>query len=143
MKKYAQIVNLPHHCSHTRARMSLSRRAAQFAPFAALTGYEAVIEETARQTEGEILLDESEKARINACLSQLKAQIRQKPQVLVTFFVPDGKKTGGCYRNIHGRVVKIDENQQKMVMESGENIQFERIIRMKQDEKTGETLKNP
>lgn len=143
MKKYAHIVDLPHHQSPTRARMSLSRRAAQFAPFAALTGYEAVIRETARQTQGEITLDESEKGQINACLNRLQAQIGHRPWVSVTFFVPDGKKTGGSYHSIHERVVKIDGNQQKMVMESGKTIQFEKIIRMKEDGKPGETLKNP
>jgi hypothetical protein len=143
MKKYAHIVDLPHHQSPTRARMSLSQRAAQFAPFAALTGYEAVIRETARQTQGEITLDESEKEQMNACLNRLQAQIGHRPWVSVTFFVPDGKKTGGSYQSIHERVVKIDGNQQKMVMESGKIIQFEKIIRMKEDGKPRETLKNP
>ena len=81
MEKYAHIVNMPHHCSPTRARMSPSRRAAQFAPFAALTGYEAVIEETARQTQGEITLDEEEKTRINARLTELKSEIAARPRI--------------------------------------------------------------
>ena len=135
MEKYAHIMDLPHHRSPTRAGMSPSRRAAQFAPFAALTGYEAMIEETARRTEQEIQLDEAEKACINASLIQIKAQIRQRPQVFVTYFVPDGKKKGGSYRNIHERAVKIDENLQNLVMESGRIIQFERIICIKGMEK--------
>ena len=135
MKKYAHILTLPHHRSATRAGMSPSRRAAQFAPFAALTGYEAIIEETARQTEAEIWLDEGEKAEINACLNQVKEQIRQQPRVSVTYFEPDGKKEGGSYRNIHERAVKIDENRKKLVMESGKIVPFERIICIKRQEK--------
>ena len=143
MEKYAQILNMPHHRSPTRARMSQFRRAAQFAPFAALTGFEAAIEETARQTEGEITLDEEEIACINACLTRLKAEIGGHPRILVTFFVPDGKKAGGSYRNIHERAVKIDENHQILVVESGENIPFKRITRIKWEEKAGEFVENP
>ncbi len=131
--KYTHMIDMPHHVSPTRARMSISRRAAQFAPFAALTGYEAVIEETARQTETESCLDESEKDRISVCLVQLQEEIARRPNVFVRYFVPDGKKSGGSYRNIHGRVIKIDKNLQKMVMENGENVQFENIVRLIQE----------
>ena len=129
-KKYAHILNMPHPVSPTRARMSVSRRAAQFAPFAALTGYEAVIDEVARQTELEIFLDESEKACISACLTRLQAKIGERPSVFVRYFVPDERKTGGSYRDIHGRVIKIDKNQQKMVLESGESILFRNIFQL-------------
>lgn len=136
-QKYTHILHMPHPTSATRPRMSQSRRAAQFAPFAALTGFEAAVEETARTTEREIYLDESEKACINACLVQLQGKIAQRPAVFVTYFVPDERKSGGSYRNIHTRVVKIDENDQKMVTERGEIIQFSEIVRLVLSEITG------
>ena len=128
--KYAHILNLPHHTSQTRPRMSASRRAAQFAPFAALTGYEAVIEETARQTEQAVFLDEGEVAGIDRCLQALKEEIGLRPPVRVRFFLPDRRKAGGSYQTIHGRVIKIDENLQKMVLESGEIILFQHIVQL-------------
>lgn len=128
--KYAHILNMPHHTSKTRPRMSLSRRAAQFAPFAALTGYEAVIEETARQTEDAVCLDESQVARIDRCLQRLKEEIGRHPAVWVKVFCPDARKAGGSYRVIRGKVKKIDELLQKMVLNSGETIPFEHIVQI-------------
>ena len=128
--KYAHILNLPHHTSKTRPRMSASRRAAQFAPFAALTGYEAVIEETARQTEQAVFLDEGEVACIDRCLQALKEEIELRPPVRVKFFLPDRRKTGGSYQTICSRVIKIDENLQKMVLESGDIIPFQHIVQL-------------
>lgn len=129
-KKYEHILNMPHHISPTRPRMSLSRRAAQFAPFAALTGYEALIGETARRTEAAISLDEGEIVAIDRCLRQLREDIALRPAIFVRFFQPDGRKAGGSYENRRGRVIKIDKNTQKMTLETGEIIPFEHIVRL-------------
>lgn len=128
--KYAHIMNLPRHTSPVRPQMPLSRRAAQFAPFAALTGYDGVIRETARQTEAAVSLDEEEVMAIDRCLRQLKAEISLRPEVCVRFFRPDARKSGGSLEIRHDRVVKIDEILQKMTLQSGENIQFQHIVRL-------------
>ena len=129
-KKYERILNMPHHVSPTRPRMSLSRRAAQFAPFAALTGYEAVIEETARRTEAAIFLDEGEIAAIDRCLQGLKGDIALRPAVFVRFFRPDSRKEGGSYENCRDRVIKIDKNLQKLTLQSGKIIPFGHIVQL-------------
>lgn len=129
-KKYEHILNLPRSVSATRPRMSSSRRAAQFAPFAALTGFEAMVEEVARVTEAALCLDEGEIGAIDRCLRQLKAQIADKPVIFVRFFNPDRRKAGGSYENRRDRVVKIDETLQEMTLQSGENIQFQHICQL-------------
>ncbi len=129
-KKYENIINLPHYTSPTRPRMSSAQRAAQFAPFAALTGYDAVIRETARQTEREIYLDDSEIEGINRCLNRIKAEIHRQPVICATCFIPDEKKGGGSYRMLREKVVKIDENLQKILLKNGETVRFESIIQL-------------
>ena len=105
---YDDIINLPHHVSETRPRMSLYDRAAQFSPFAALTGYEAVIKETARLTESRPEPGEGEAERINAGLSALSLHIREQPWAEITYFLPDEKKSGGAFVSVSGRVKRID-----------------------------------
>lgn len=129
-KKYEAIIDLPHHISPTRPRMSLSQRAAQFAPFAALTGYDAVLAETARQTAAEVLLEDSEVAQINRRLCWVKENLGKMPKVEIRMFCPDGRKSGGSYRTLSGKVVKIDEYSQKLRLESGEWVEFKRIIQL-------------
>ena len=127
-KKYEQILRRPHPESPNRPRMSLSRRAAQFAPFSALTGYDGVIREAARQTEAEICLDEGEIAALDRCLRQLRAEIGQKPLILVRFFCPDRRKSGGSYQIRRDRVIKIDETVQEITLQGGEKIPFRNIL---------------
>lgn len=129
-KKYEAIIDLPHHISPTHPRMSLSQRAAQFAPFAALTGYDAVLAETARQTEAEVLLEDSEVAQINRRLCWVKENLGKMPKVEIRMFCPDGRKSGGRYRTLSGKVVKIDEYSQKLRLESGEWVEFKRIVQL-------------
>lgn len=128
--KYDDMIDLPHHTSPTRARMSASQRAAQFAPFAALTGYDAILAETARQTEREIFLDETEVAAVNEKLCWLRENLSDLPMVDIQVFVPDERKEGGSYYEISGRMVKIDEYQQKLWLEQGEEISFRRIVKL-------------
>lgn len=129
-KKYEAIIDQTYPVPSSRAKMPVLQRAAQFAPFAALTGYEDVLAETARRTEMEICLDEEEKANINRRLSYLKEHLEADPPVMVKAFFPDDRKAGGSYRTIHSRVVKIDEYRQEMRLENGENIPFENIMQL-------------
>lgn len=135
-EKYQKIAKLPHPSPQSRLRMSPQRRAAQFAPFAALTDYGGIILETARQTEREIELDETAVAAIDACLRLLRQNIAQCPWVRVRFFCPDGKKAGGSYRSLCVRAVQVDGPGQRLVLGTGERIPFDRIAELEM-EKTG------
>ena len=104
--RYADIINLPHHVSKTRPQMPIADRAAQFSPFAALTGYDSAIEETGRLTDSFIELDESRKAVLNEKLQSMLKNIKEQPEVAITYFQPDEKKNGGSYINISGVVKK-------------------------------------
>lgn len=107
---YADILHLPHHRAAGRAHMSLHDRAAQFAPFAALTGFDGVIAETGRQTERRVELSESEKARLDRKLARIIESLQQgrHPTVTVEYFEADVRKDGGAYRQCSGEVKKID-----------------------------------
>ena len=107
--KYGDIINLPHHISKKHPRMSLEDRSAQFASFVALTGYEDIIDETARITNAKIELDEESKLTLNRKIQEIKKKINEKLNITITYFIPDLKKTGGEYVEINGIVKKIDE----------------------------------
>ena len=105
---YEDILHLPHHVSPTRAKMSMIERAAQFAPFAALTGYDAAIKETARLTGQRTELDETEKLALDQKLQQLLTLLPLRPIVRITYFVADDRKEGGEYVTTEGSLQKID-----------------------------------
>lgn len=109
MSNYDDIINLPHHVSKTRKPMSLYNRAAQFAPFAALTGYDDAIKETARLTEERIELSDELKNMLNQKIKLIIENIKLQPEVAITYYVPDNKKSGGVYKTISGNVKRIDE----------------------------------
>lgn len=125
---YEDIVNLPHPISPRRARMSDADRAAQFSPFAALTGHDAAIAETARLTEARPELAEDEKARLNQKLQKLEACLSRRPVVSITCFFPDARKEGGSCVTVTGVVKKIDTVQQVILMESGERLALEDVL---------------
>lgn len=104
--RYHDIIHLPHHVSARRPHMSILSRAAQFSPFAALTGYEDSIRETARLTDVRVELDECAKAALDAKLQMLQGNPRIP--VSITYFVPDSRKPGGAYVTAAGPVRKID-----------------------------------
>lgn len=112
---YNDIINNPHHTSKTRKRMSQSNRAAQFAPFAALSGYDAAIGEASRITETKIELDDKTKEILNMKLSFLKNHIKDRPYVTITYFVPDPKKDGGAYVDYNGNIRVIDEIKHSII----------------------------
>lgn len=128
MNNYDDIINLPHHISVKHPRLSKEQRAAQFAPFAALTGYGDAIKETARITEDRIELDEEEKKKIDNKILELKNKITEKPKVTITFFVPDTKKSGGEYVTIIGNLRRIDEYNKLLILEDKKKISIKDII---------------
>lgn len=129
--KYDDIINLPRHVSPTRIPMTNYDRAAQFAPFAALTGYGDEIDETARLTDNEIYLDEDRKAELDFRLREIRENIAKQPEVTVTCFIPDEYKRGGAYVEISGMVKKIDENESEVILANGERIPVNRIYDIK------------
>ena len=130
---YEDIVNLPHPVSRYHVPMPLLQRAAQFAPFAALTGYDEAIEETGRKTEDRVTLSESEIAILNRKLQMLEQILDRRPEVTITYFVPDLRKKGGSYHTVSGSVKKIDSHNQRIVMCSGEVISMDRLIAIEGD----------
>ena len=125
--KYADIINLPHHVSSTRPHMSIEERAAQFSPFAALTGHEDAIKETARQTEREIILDENELEILDKKLKAILSDKSDNKNIKVVYYVPDENKNGGKYVECSGRVKKMDVYRHVLVMEDGTEINVGRI----------------
>lgn len=128
--RYDDIIQLPHHQSTKRAHMSLHDRAAQFAPFAALTGHDAAIEETARLTEDEIILDDTAVADINEKLYEIAQNLSENWKVSITYFRPDERKKGGKYLTDVGTIKKIKEAEQLILMDSGMQIKMEQIIKI-------------
>lgn len=124
---YNDIINNPHHTSKTRKRMSQSNRAAQFAPFAALTGYDAAIGEAARLTETKIELDDKTKENLNMKLNLLKNHIKDRPYVTITYFLPDHKKDGGAYVDYSGNIRVIDEIEQTLIFTDRKTIAIDVI----------------
>ena len=111
-RQYDDIINLPHHVSKRHPQMSLYARSAQFAPFAALTGYGDEIRETARLTNRRIELDEEAKSILDNKIQIILKQMLQKPTVTITYFIPDLKKDGGKYITIFGIIKRIDKYKQ-------------------------------
>ena len=126
--KYDDIIYLSRPVSQRHAHMTVQDRAAQFAPFAALTGYDDVIEESGRLTERRIDLDEGEIARLNEALVQIKERLPELPQVQLTCFKEDGRKAGGAYRSITGRVKKLNEHEKNLILDDGSMIPLEQIF---------------
>ena len=130
MKKdnYEDIINLPHHVSLKHPQMSMEARAAQFAPFAALTGYDDAIKETARLTDKRIEIDDGLKVVLNNKLQIIQENIKNNLEVTFTYFIKDKKKTGGKYITKIGIVKKIDINQQYILLMDKTKIPINEVI---------------
>ena len=128
--KYEDIINLPHHISKKHPQMTMESRAAQFAPFAALVGYEDAVEETARLTTKRIELNEEEKNILDMKLQMLKEQMHVQiyPEISIMYFVPDLKNEGGKYIKISGTIKKIDEYKQLLILDDKTQIPISEII---------------
>ena len=131
--KYDDIINLPHHVSKKHPQMSLHDRAAQFSPFAALTGHKAAINETARLTDEKQILSEDVIAKLNEQLNLIKENIGTNQTVTIPYFVPDDKKSGGAYISHTGVVKKIDEYNHTVILTDKTVIPIEQISEMQSD----------
>lgn len=131
--KYRDIINLPHHQSKRRPRMSMIDRAAQFSPFAALTGHDDAIIETARLTDREIELDEGTKSILNEKIQMISDYLYKKPTVTFIHFEPDIKKDGGAYLKTTGTVKKIDDYNKEIYLIDGTIILIEHIYEIESE----------
>ena len=126
-EKYEKIIDMPHHVSLTREPMPRYDRAAQFAPYSALSGYEEAVEETARLTDRRIELDEYEKEKINSTLTDLMHS-EEVRTVSITYFRPDEYKSGGAYITVRGELCRIDEHMRTITLVGGYTIPLDSII---------------
>ncbi|SFP41384.1 hypothetical protein SAMN05216343_10742 [Oscillibacter sp. PC13] len=124
---YEEIINLPHHVSKTRPQMSMLDRAAQFSPFAALTGYDAAIKETGRLTDEKIELGEEAKAVLDRKQAYLMEMIGEQPEISITYFLPDTRKSGGAYVTITGNLKRFDEYERLLILTDGRKIPMDDI----------------
>lgn len=136
--KYDDIIHLPRPVSRRHAPMTMIDRAAQFSPFAALTGYDAAIQETGRLTDGYVTLDESEKETLNQRLQLIRESLEDQPEVTITYFRPDERKAGGAYVHITGTPKTVDAICQAVFMADGTAIPFACIYSI-----TGELFRDP
>ena len=127
-KKYGDITHPPHHVSSVQPHMPVSDRAAQFAPFAALTGYGDVIKETARQTDEGPDLSEDEKQELNYKIQLACALPGEKPEIVLTYFVQDEKKSGGAYHTARGKIRRIDPDAGQIILEDGLRIRLDCVV---------------
>ena len=135
IEKYGDIINLGHPTSKKHPRMPIRDRAAQFAPFAALVGYDDAVEETARVTDDMIEQSEEMKAVIDEKLRYLSERIGEMPTVIVTYFMPDKKKSGGEYKIFEGRLKRLDDYDAVMIFECGKKIPYDKIYSVEIKEK--------
>ena len=125
--KYDDIIDLPHHISSQRAAMSQKDRAAQFSPFAALTGYDGIIAETGRLTQQDTELTESRIEELNRRLCLLLSRLEEAPEVTVTWFCPDQRKAGGAYLQKTGQLKKLDPYESQLIFTDGTAIAIDSI----------------
>lgn len=124
---YEDIINLPHY-EPRHKRMGIEVRSAQFSPFAALTGFNDEIKETERLVDKKVLLSEEEKIKINDKLLEILKNIKNKPKVKITYFIPDNKKCGGRYTEFISNLKKIDMTEKYIMLEDKIKIYFKDII---------------
>ena len=114
--RYNDIIALPRPCSGRHQPMTRIGRAAQFAPFAALSGYDDAVRETARLTDEQREMTEEKMALMNEKLRALLEIIRDQPQITITFFEPDKHKNGGAYLSVTGRIRRVDEVNRQLIL---------------------------
>ena len=125
--RYDEIMGLPHHVSKTRPQMPMSDRAAQFAPFAALTGYDSAIKETGRLTGERIELDEEALTALNRKYQLLMDTLDDAPEVTIIYFQPDERKAGGQYVSATGTVKKVDTFGRRILLQDGTRIPLDSV----------------
>ena len=130
---YEDIINLPRPISKKYPQPSMMDRAARFAPFAAITNYEEMVLEEARVTEERILLDENELTLLNEKLNIIQEFLGKFPEITVTYFKPDKRKSGGAYISITGTVKRIDQYERKLIMSDDKKIRIDDIYKLESD----------
>ena len=125
--RYDHIMHLPNPEPTVRPRMAIEKRAAQFAPFAALTGYEESVAEEARLTEEKLELSEDMIDMIDARLAVIQHHIKEQPRIAVTYFIPDNKKAGGRYVTVSGNIRKLDGTGHRIIMADGTSIPIDDV----------------
>ena len=130
---YDDIINLPHHQSDRRPHMSLYDRAAQFAPFSALTGHDDAIKETARLTDKKLELDDYDQMLLNNKMNFILNHINEQPEITVTYFIPDSAKAGGMYLDFAGNIKKYDSVQRIICFTDKTEISIDDIIEIKSE----------
>lgn len=128
MSRYDDIIDRRYEGSTTHKRMSLENRAAQFAPFAALTGHDAAINETARLTSERIELSGEEQRMLSERLNIVLEKLSEQPILTFVIFQPDTNKSGGCYITITGTVKKFDEYEKAIILTNGKSVLFENVF---------------
>lgn len=129
---YEDILYMPHHVSTKHPPMSASDRAAQFSPFAALTGHDAAIQETGRLTD--VQVEQSEEQRALLDRKQQYLATLERPEVAVTYFLPDGRKDGGAYVTATGQLKRIDPVERVLILVGGQSIHLDDIIEIESPE---------
>ena len=127
---YEDIVDLPHHVSPTRPQMSRADRAAQFSSFAALTGHDAAVRETARRTASRIDTAEDQRYEVDLKQQLLAQVLPSQPEVTVTYFVPDARKVGGAYVSVSGRLKRIDSRRRILLLDNGTEIPMDDVLEL-------------
>lgn len=130
---YEDIVDLPHHVSRKHPQPTMADRAARFAPFAAITGYEEMVLEEARVTDDRIEMDESSKAALNEKLNMILEFIDEQPEIKITYFEQDKRKVGGAYVTVIGTVKRIDEYEHLVIMTDGKKINIDDIYNLQSE----------
>ena len=132
-ENYDDIIDLPHHVSATRPQMSMMDRAAQFSPFAALTGYDAAIKETGRLTDQKVEMGAEALNILNMKFQILIDSLAVEPEVTLTYFEPDERKDGGTYIDVTGVVKKVDDLKRLILMQSGTKIPMDDVLEIEGD----------
>ena len=132
-RNYDDMINMPCPTSPRHPRMPRADRAAQFAPFAALTGYDAAIDETGRLTDQKIDISEDMREKLDLEQNFLADIIDEQPEISVTYFVPDKKKSGGAYVTVNGRLKQIDEYEQLIILTDGKKIPIQEVYSIESD----------
>lgn len=127
---YEDIVNLPHPVSRTHPQMSRADRAAQFSPFAALTGHDAAVRETARLTDRRIETAEDKRYELDLKLQLLIQLLPSRPEVTVTYFVPDTRKAGGAYVSVSGTLKRVDTRKRILLLQDGTEIPADDVLEL-------------
>lgn len=129
-RKYADIIDMEHPEPRTHPRMSAMDRAGQFAPFAALTGYDSMVEETARLTGSRIEPDEQQRRALDEVLTDIVGRIAEHPKVRIVHFVPDRNKAGGRYETLEGQVRNVELPRRQVILKGGQAVCFDDILLM-------------